>query len=223
MQEQKLKDGALIATYGSERRFDIAREKDAAVLEARKKTLTARVPDVEKFLAKMTKEMEFYKGRSSSCQGSRRQAGRGHQQTQSRKRPKNQKPKEARRRCWQIATVPNKQGRPRRGICQARHRKEGNLCQKNYEGEKNRWKRLKSGMIAGTLINEQGETIAVPGMATQIVGQSTVIPGRLRGMAGVRRQDLRMHIGLDYICRARRMSADRVSTSNSWLAVRTGR
>ena len=71
-----------------------------------------------------------------------------------------------------------------------------------YEGEKNRWKRLKSGMVAGTLIDEKGETIAVPGMATQIVGQSTVIPGRPRGMAECAGKTYECTIGLDYICRA---------------------
>lgn len=200
MQEQKLKDGALIATYGSEREFDIAREKDAAVLEARKKTLTARVPDVEKFLAKMTKEMEFYK----EGQAPAKAADAKPVVDTGKPKPKETKESKAKEAPPQVLADFNraKQNKADLDAEFAKLDTEKKAIYAKYEGEKNRWKRLKSGMIAGTLINEQGETIAVPGMATQIVGQSTVIPGRPRGMAECAGKTYECTIGLDYICRA---------------------
>ncbi len=197
MQEQKLKDGALIATYGSEREFDIAREKDIAVLEARKKTLQARVPDVDKFLAKMTREMEFYKeGQAPKAKGDDKAAA-----DTGKAKPKESKAKDA---PPQVMADFNraKQNKADLDAEFAKLDNEKIAVFAKYEGEKNRWKRLKSGMVAGTLTNEQGETIAVPGMATQIVGQSTVIPGRPRGMAECAGKTYECTIGLDYICRA---------------------
>lgn len=73
--EQKLRDNALLSTYGSEREFDVARDKDLAALDARKKTLLSRNADVDKYLAKMENEMEFYKaGKSKAAAGKTREA-----------------------------------------------------------------------------------------------------------------------------------------------------
>ncbi|MBL8514942.1 MAG: DUF4124 domain-containing protein [Betaproteobacteria bacterium] len=203
MQEQKMKDGALIATYGSEREFDIAREKDIAVLEARKKTLTARVPDVDKFLAKMTAEIEFYKEGQAPKSKSGDKDGKPAVDT-GKPKPKEAKESKAKEAPPQVLADYNraKQNKADLDAEFAKLDTEKKTIFAKYEGEKNRWKRLKSGMIAGTLINEQGETIAVPGMASQIVGQSTVIPGRPRGMAECGGKTYECTIGLDYICRA---------------------
>ena len=70
-----------------------------------------------------------------------------------------------------------------------------------YDGEKNRWKKLKSGMPAGTLLDEKGEVVAKPDLPTQIVGQSTIIPGRPRSMASCDGKTYECTIGLNYVCR----------------------
>jgi hypothetical protein len=203
MQEQKLKDGALIATYGSEREFDIAREKDIAVLEARRKTLTARAPDVDKFLAKMTSEIEFYKEGQAPKSKSGDKDGKPAVDT-GKPKPKETKESKAKEAPPQVLADYNraKQNKADLDAEFAKLDTEKKAIYAKYEGEKNRWKRLKAGMLAGTLINEQGETVAVPGIATQIVGQSTVIPGRPRGMAECAGKIYECTIGLDYICRA---------------------
>ena len=69
--EQRLQDNALVATYGSEREFDMARDKDLASLDARKRTLAARNDDVDKQLAKYENEMEFYKAGKSKASKTR--------------------------------------------------------------------------------------------------------------------------------------------------------
>jgi hypothetical protein len=71
-----------------------------------------------------------------------------------------------------------------------------------YEGEKSRWKKLKSGMAAGTLLDEKGDVAAKPDLPTQIVGQSTIIPGRPRGMATCEGKTYECTLGLQYLCRA---------------------
>ncbi|MBL8521109.1 MAG: DUF4124 domain-containing protein [Betaproteobacteria bacterium] len=203
MQEQKLKDGALIATYGSEREFDIAREKDIAVLDARKKTLQSRAPDVEKFLDKMTKEMEFYKeGQSLKAKAADGEAKAAVDSGKA--KPRETKESKAKEAPAQVLADYNRARQNKADLDGefAKLDNEKKAIYAKYEGEKNRWKRLKAGMVAGTLVNDQGETIAVPGMATQIVGQSTVIPGRPRGMAECGGKVYECTIGLDYICRA---------------------
>ncbi len=200
MQEQKLRDGALISTYGSEREFDIAREKELAVLEARKKTLQARAPDVEKFLARMTKEIEFYKeGQTPKAKTEEKPAV-----DTGKAKPRDVKESKAKEAPPQVLADFNRAKQHKADLDSefAKLETEKKDVFAKYEGEKNRWKRLKAGMVAGTLINDQGETIAVPGMASQIVGQSTVIPGRPRGMAECGGKTYECTIGLDYICRA---------------------
>jgi chromosome segregation ATPase len=67
--EQKRIDGALLATYGSEREFDVSRDRAIEQIDARWKTASDRIKDVDKQLAKMNNEMEFYNaGKSSKSQ-----------------------------------------------------------------------------------------------------------------------------------------------------------
>ena len=70
-----------------------------------------------------------------------------------------------------------------------------------YDTERARWKKLKGGMAAGTLLDEKGDVAATPDLPTQIVGQSTIIPGRPRGMATCEGKTYECTLGLQYLCR----------------------
>jgi hypothetical protein len=201
MADQKRADMALEATDGSEREFDIAREKDLAVVEARKKTLMTRAPDVEKFLKKMTDEMAFYKDGAPKAKPADAKDAVDTGKPKPKDPPKASKLKEA---PAQVQADFNRAKQNKAEFDKELEKLEDDkkAIFAKYEGEKNRWKRLKTGMIAGTLVNDKGETIAVPGMASQIVGQSTVIAGRPRGMAECADKVYECTIGLDYVCRA---------------------
>jgi Domain of unknown function (DUF4124) len=199
MAEQKLKDNALISTYGSEREFDIAREKDVAVIEARRKTLSSRAGDVDKFLAKMSNEMAFYKegqpgaGKAAADKDGKAAVDSG--------KPKSKEAKESKAKDAPPQVLADF-NRAKQNAEFAKLDNDKKAVFAKYEGEKNRWKRLKTGMIPGTLLDEKGDIVAVPGMATQIVGQSTIIPGRPRGMAECAGKTYECTLGLEYACRA---------------------
>lgn len=185
--EQKLRDNALLATYGSEREFDVARDKDLAVLEARKKTLLSRNVDVDKQLAKTENEMEFYKAGKS----------------------KSGKPKDAKAEIKEVTAPPqlvqdyNRAKADRVGLNNeiAKIETDRTAVTARYDAEKLRWKKLKSGMPSGTLLDEKGEVAAKPDLPTQIVGQSTIIPGRPRGTANCNDKTYECSLGVMYMCR----------------------
>ena len=59
--EQKRKDMALLATYSSEKEFDVARDRNIEPLTARIKQSEERLKEIEKRQATIQDEMEFYK------------------------------------------------------------------------------------------------------------------------------------------------------------------
>lgn len=180
--EQRLKDHALIATYGSEREFDVARDKDLAALDARKKTLVARNADIDKQLDKNQNEMEFYKAGKS-------------------KGTKTGKTVEA---PPQLVMDYNRSKNERANLDQELAKVDADRVAvvARYDGEKIRWKKLKGGMAAGTLLDEKGEIAAKPDLPTQIVGQSTSIPGRPKGVATCEGKVYECSLGISYACRA---------------------
>ena len=178
LSEQRLRDNALIATYGSEREFDMARDKDLATLDARKKTLVSRNEDVDSLLTKHQNEMEFYKAGKSKSSKSKEAPP---QLVQDFNRAKNDRANLD----HELAKVDAD-----RAAVVAR-----------YDAEKNRWKKLKAGMPAGTLLDDKGEIAAKPDLPTQIVGQSTIIPGRPRGMATCEGKMYECTLGVSYVCR----------------------
>ncbi len=175
---QRLKDHALIATYGSEREFDMARDKDLATLDARKKTLASRNEDVDKQLSKLENEMEFYKAGKS----------------------KSSKVKEAPPQLAQdFSRAKNDRTNLDRELAKLDSDRATVIAR--YDAEKSRWKKLKGGMAAGTLLDDKGEVAAKPDLPTQIVGQSTIIPGRPKGMATCDGKVYECSLGLSYACR----------------------
>ena len=177
--EQKLKDLALIATYGSEREFDVARDKDVAGLDARKKSLLSRNDDIDKQLQKNQNEMDFYKaGKSKSGKT-------------------NDAPP-------QLVADYNRAKGERANLDRelAKIDTDRVTVVARYEGEKSRWKKLKGGMVAGTLLDAKGDVAVKPDLPSQSVGQSTLIPGRPRGMATCEGKTYECTLGVQYLCRA---------------------
>ena len=175
---QKLRDNALISTYGAEREFDVARDKDIANLESRRKTLAARTSDVDKQLEKLNNDMEFY------------QAGKS--KTAKSKEAPPQLVMDQKRAATDAATIRAELEKIDKGKVEITAR---------YDAEKARWKRLKGGMPAGTLLDEQGNIAIAPEMRSQIVGQSQVIPGRPRGIASCQGKVYECTLNIMYLCR----------------------
>ena len=179
MAAQKLRDDALTSTYGAEREFDIARDKEIANLESRRKTLSARTEEVGKTLTKLNNDMEFYQAGKSKASKVREAPP---QLVQDQKRAAN----DAEGLRAEIERID-------KGKEEIRVR---------YDTEKARWKRIKDGMPAGTLLDEQGKVAATPELRSQIVGQSQVIPGRPKGIATCDGKVYECTLGIVYQCRA---------------------
>ena len=175
---QKLRDNALVSTYGAEREFDVARDKDIANLDSRKKILTARIGDVDLHLTKLNNDMEFY------------QAGKS--KTSKAKEAPPQLVQDQRRAAHDAASIRAEIEKLDKGKEEIRTR---------YDGEKARWKRLKAGMPAGTLLDDVGNVAAAPELRSQIVGQSPVVPGRPRGIATCEGKVYECTLSVIYMCR----------------------
>lgn len=194
--EQKLRDHALIATYGSEREFDVARDKDLAGMDARKKTLMSRNAEVDKTLAKYQNEMDFYvagKAKGKTKDGEKAPKGKDVAPV-----------KEAKEIPPQLQQDYNRAKNDRESLDKELAKVDADRATviAKYDGEKMRWKKLKSGMPAGTLLDEKGEIVAKPELDSQIVGMSTIIPGRPRGVATCDGKVYECSLGISYACRA---------------------
>jgi len=67
---QKRKDDALLNTFGSEREFDTARDRNIEPINSRIRSARERIRAVDQRLAKIDDEMEFYTtGKSRSAKG----------------------------------------------------------------------------------------------------------------------------------------------------------
>ena len=203
--EQKLRDNALMSTYGSEREFDVARDKDIAVLEARKKSLMARNADVDKLLSKVEIEMEFYKAGKSKVaktkDGKEVKEVKAEAKTDARVDGKGDgKTKEM---PPQLVADHNRAKANRTGLDTEIAKVDADrvTVTARYDAEKVRWKKLKAGMPAGTLVDEKGEVAVKPDLPTQIVGQSTLIAGRPRGTADCNGKTYECSLGVTYACR----------------------
>jgi hypothetical protein len=179
MAVQKLRDDALTSTYGAEREFDIARDKEIANLESRRAILSARTGEVDKALAKLNNDMEFY------------QAGKS----------KTSKVKEA---PPQLVQDHKRAMHDADGLRVEIEKidKAKEEIRVRYDTEKARWKKIKAGMPAGTLIDNEGKIAATPEIRSQIVGQSQVIPGRPKGIATCDGKVYECTLGIIYQCRA---------------------
>ncbi len=179
MAAQKLRDDALTSTYGAEREFDIARDKEIANLESRRAILSARTEETNKTLIKLNNDMEFY------------QAGKS--KTAKVKEAPPQLVQDQKRAAQDAENLRAEIERIDKGKEEIRAR---------YDTEKARWMRIKAGMPAGTLLDEQGKVAATPELRSQIVGQSQIIPGRPKGIATCYGKVYECTLGIVYQCRA---------------------
>lgn len=139
IREQRQKDLALIGTYGAEREFDVARDNDLAELDGRKKTLAVRIDEVEKQLEKYDAEMEFYRPSKS---------GKGKV-----KEPPPQLTADITRAKADVVSL---------NRLVAKIDEERAAITARTDVEKSRWKRLKSGMAPGTILDAKGNVLLTP-------------------------------------------------------------
>jgi len=67
--EQKRKDVALLSTFGSEKEFDVARDRNIGPIKTRIATAQERIQAVEKRQKEVEEEMEFYASGKSKGKG----------------------------------------------------------------------------------------------------------------------------------------------------------
>ena len=144
--DQRQKDLALLGTYGAEREIDLIRDKDLAQLDQRRKFLDVRISDVDARLEKANKQMDFYiAGKSKSAKA---------------KDTKDGKPA--------LPDVPpqvqadfDRAKSDRANLNVETTRVEGDRASvvERYEGEKERFRKLKGGMRPGTVLDEKGNVL----------------------------------------------------------------
>lgn len=163
--EQRQKDLALLGTYGAEREIDVVRDKDLAQLTQRRKFLDNRLADLDARLVKINSQMEFYvAGRS---QASKAREEREAKEAKDAKDAKDGKdaPKDAKTRNREIP--PQLQAdfdratNDRKTLQGEIDRLDGDRAEitARYETEKDRFRRLKSGMRPGTILDEKGNVL----------------------------------------------------------------
>jgi Domain of unknown function (DUF4124) len=154
--EQRMKDMAMLSTYGSEREIDIARDKDMAVLESRRKLIQGRIAEADERLKKITNEMEFYVAGKS-------QTGKTREPAKDNKDSKDSKAAATKNRevppQVQADFDRAKSGRISIDVELARLEADRKLTAQRYEIEKDRYRRLKNGMRPGTILDERGNVV----------------------------------------------------------------
>ncbi len=137
--EQRQKDLALLATYGSEREFDVSRDRDLRQFDSRVMTLKQRITEIDAQMAKLKKDMEFYES----------DTGKGG------KSGKNAKTVEVPERLTQGL---ERARADRAGLDEemAKVERDKLALAERYESDKRRWKQIKAGMPPGTLAENTG-------------------------------------------------------------------
>jgi hypothetical protein len=135
--EQRLKDRALLGTYGTEKELDAIRDREISQLDGRKKTLGARAIELDAILNKLSGEMEFYRAGKSKA-------------SKSREAP------------IQLVHDLDRAKRDRTGLDAELIKVDEDKAAvvERYSVEKERWKKLKAGMPAGTLPQEEKPAVA---------------------------------------------------------------
>ena len=171
IEEQKLKDRALLSTYASEKEFDAIRNRDLAQLDGRKKSLLSRGETLDGMIAKLGEEMEFYKaGKSKSSKG--------------REVPPRLAADHA--RALRDRELQNEE--------LAKVEADRAEIAERYDTAKRRFAKLKSGMPVGTLEDD------IPGLPPQVAGLSSPLPGRLRGVGRCQGRVFECSMGITYQC-----------------------
>jgi len=150
--EQRLKDLAMLQTYGAEREIDILRDKDLEQFEQRRKLLESRAPGLDARLKKIKTQMEFYvEGKSKAAKESAKDG------------------KDAAKAVPpQLLADLDRSTADRAALAAEINRveTERKAVAARYETEKLRFRMLKGGLKPGTMINEKRAAAAeVPSKA----------------------------------------------------------
>ncbi|MBI3716734.1 MAG: DUF4124 domain-containing protein [Betaproteobacteria bacterium] len=172
IEEQKLKDRAVLSTYASVKEFDAIRDRDLAQLEGRKRSAVQRAESLDRSIEKRAEEMEFYRAGTSK-------AGKNREVPPLLQADYNRAVHDRQALSEEIARIDE-------------DKKE---IVDRYDSAKTRFKKLKSGMPIGTLEDN------VPGLPTQVVGQSPLLPGRSRGLTRCQGKIYDCSMGISYECR----------------------
>jgi chromosome segregation ATPase len=150
--EQRQKDLAMLGTYSSEREIDVIRDKDLAQLEQRRSFLEARIADVEARLEKVNNQMAFYVAGNSKA-GKAKDAKDAKDGKEGKSNEREVPP--------QLQSDFDRAKSDRANLVEEVTRLEADkkVSLARYEGEKERFRRLKSGMRPGTLLDEQGNVL----------------------------------------------------------------
>jgi hypothetical protein len=182
--DQRQKDMALIATFGNDREVDAMRDKDLVQFDQRRRSLEARIKEVDTRLAKLTAEMDFYvAGRSQSAKARETRETRETPPAKDGKDTKgskdakpestsakdaNAKDTNAKGASAKTRDVPpqlqadyDRTTSDRRGLLAeiTRVDAEKQVVTKRYDDQKDRLRRLKGGMRPGTILDEQGNVL----------------------------------------------------------------
>jgi hypothetical protein len=150
--DQRQKDLALLGTYGAEREIDVIRDKDVAQLDGRRKFLDARVADADARLEKVTNQMEFYvAGKSKSAKAKDAKDAKDGKEGKSNER---EVPPQLQADFDRV-----KSDRANLMLEMTRLDADKKAIIARYEGEKERFRRLKGGMRPGTVLDEQGNVL----------------------------------------------------------------
>ena len=134
--EQRMKDEALLSSYGVEREFDTLRNRDMAQIDGRQKAVEKRLADHTARLAGFETEMEFYRAGKSKSGKVREPPA--------------------------VLVANLERSRTEMTSLQielSKLEKERIDTAARYDVEKVRWKRLKSGMTPGTILDADGKVV----------------------------------------------------------------
>jgi hypothetical protein len=141
--DQRQKDLALLGTYGAEKEINAVRDKDVAQIEQRRKFLEGRITEIDAKLVKINSEMEFYiAGKSKTA--------------------KARDGKEVTREIPPQLQADFDRARSDRSALQidlTRLESDKKDIIARYEGEKDRFRRLKAGMRPGTILDDKGNVL----------------------------------------------------------------
>lgn len=157
--EQRQKDLALLATYGAEREIDVVRDKDLAQLTQRRKFLDTRLAEIDARLLKINGQMEFYvAGRSQASKA------REERETKAAKDAKDavkDGKASGREIPPQLQADFDRATSDRKSLMSEIDRLEIDRAEitARFETEKDRFRRLKSGMRPGTILDEKGNVL----------------------------------------------------------------
>lgn len=153
--EQRQKDLALLGTYGAEREIDVIRDKDVAQIEQRRKFLEVRIADVDARLEKVNNQMEFYvAGKRKTAKAKVAEPAKDGKDAKDGKNNEREVPAQLQADFDRVTS-----DRGNLVLEMTRLDADKNATIARYEGEKDRFRRLKGGMRPGTVLDEQGNVL----------------------------------------------------------------